>query len=448
MSTANIQSFDVVVIGSGPGGSVLGAQLAQAGLRALMIEKHPFPRYHIGESLTGVAGDFIRDMQIEGEMERLQFPVKQGVKVMGRSAKSEFFVPVLRPTWQVSRAEFDEVLLRRAIEGGAEHRDGTVKEILREGEKVVGVRYAPRGSNELVEVRSRFVVDASGHSVILSKHGVAGPRQIGDFDKQVAVFTQVKGALRDPGAMGNNTVIFYSDVYEWSWFIPLSPEVVSVGLVVPSHLFKMNGDSPEALLRWGFENLNPDLTRRLRDAEWVEPCRVIANYSYRIDPFAGDGWLCIGDAHRFADPIFSFGVASAMVEATAACKAILKAMETGDWRAPFEEYVAYSNRGQDSISDLIKYFWRFPSFFGVQSRGAFRKDIIRLLAGDCFDVGEIPALTAMRKSLALVSLPETEEGGPPRSYRSGRTRWAQQRPAGAEAEETGAPDAQPEPTSS
>jgi hypothetical protein len=178
--------------------------------------------------------------------------------------------------------------------------------------------------------------------------------------------------------------------------------------VVPSIRFKTNGESPETLLKWGLENINPDLTRRVSGCEQVEACHFIANYSYRIEPFAGDGWLCIGDAHRFADPIFSFGVSSAMLEAAAAEKAIVEGLERGDFRAPFEEFVTYSNRGQDAIFDVIRYFWKFPSFFGIQTRGALLKDIIRLFAGDCFGVEELPALTAMRRSLALVPLDDAE----------------------------------------
>lgn len=405
--------FDVVVIGSGPAGCVTSLFLRKYGLRVLMLERQQFPRYHIGESLTGVSGDYIRELDLEADMVGLQFPEKSGVKVIGRGAKSEFFVPVLRPTWQVRRSEFDALLLDRALGAGAVHRLGTVKSVVREPAGAVrGVVYQPEGSEAQVEVRSKFVVDASGQSTVLSRHGVAGPMRMDAFGRQMAVFSQFKGAVRDPGMMGNNTFIFYADTHHWSWFIPISPELVSIGIVIPSTTFKRCGDEPEKVLQWGLANINPDLTRRLAEAQSVESVRVIRNYSYRINPFVGDGWLCVGDAHRFADPIFSFGVAMAMSEARAAADAIHRAVETGSWEQPFADYVAFSNRGQNAAFDLIRYFWKFPAFFGVQARGPMRKDFIRMLAGDLFEPHDIPALAMMRNSLALSPPPNIPEGLP------------------------------------
>jgi flavin-dependent dehydrogenase len=156
---------------------------------------------------------------------------------------------------------------------------------------------------------------------------------------------------------------------------------------------------PEAALAWGLENLNPELGWRVRDCERVEEIRAIKNYSYNVEPFIGDGWLCIGDAHRFMDPIFSFGASFAMVEARAASKAILQAMQMDDWREPFAEYAAFCTRGQDVALDVIRYFWKFPVFFGYQTRGKTRKDIIRLLGSDCHKPEETPIVQVIRHSL-------------------------------------------------
>src|SRR5262245_22734662 len=137
----NSADFDVVIIGCGPGGTTLAAYLARAGLSVLALEKEPFPRYHIGESLTGMAATVLQDFGLDAEMDRRQFPRKGGVKVIGREAKNEFFVPVLVPTWQVRRDEFDQLLLDNALQHGVTHRYGTVRDLLWDGERVVGVRY-------------------------------------------------------------------------------------------------------------------------------------------------------------------------------------------------------------------------------------------------------------------------------------------------------------------
>jgi flavin-dependent dehydrogenase len=385
----------------------------RAGLSVLTLERHSFPRFRIGESLTAIAGDHLRALGLGEEMDRHRFPNKTGVMVVGREAKSEFFVPVLTPTWQVRRAEFDQMLLHCAIAEGVEHRFGTVREVVTDGGRPVAVSYTPEGYNAATSGREerigcRFVVDASGHSAVLSRLGVAGPRKIDLFDRQVAVFSHYHEVERDPGPMFDNTFIFYGETFHWAWFIPLSHLAVSIGVVVPSQHHKKYGGA-EQLLAWGLETINPDLTRRMKRARAVEPVRFICNYSYRVEPFVGDGWLCIGDAHRFTDPIFSFGVAMSMAEGECAAKVIRRHIDGGDWREVAAEYTAYSDRAQDAIYDTIRYFWAYPAFFGMQARGANRQDIIRLLAGDCWGDDPVPALKMFRESLAKVPMPQIEE---------------------------------------
>jgi len=393
-----MKSFDVAIIGGGPGGSVLATYLAEAGVSVLILEKAAFPRYHIGESLTGMAADVLNDLGLCLEMDRRQFPPKGGVKVIGKGAGSEFFVPVLQATWQVRRDEFDELMLDHAIRRGATWRHGVVQGVLREGPTVTGVAYAPAGEDQPQEVRCRVVADASGQATVLSRLGVAGPVMPTEFAKQVAMFSQIRGARRDPGEMGDNTFLFYSETHHWAWFIPLSSDVVSVGIVLPADKVKQCGGA-EAAFEGGVENLNPDLGWRVEGCERIEPVRAATNYSYVVDPFVGDGWLALGDAHQFNDPIFSFGVSFAMVEAREASRAILRSFENCTSTAPFAEYRDFCLRGQTAALDVIRYFWKFPVFFGYQSRGELRKDIIRLLGSDCHSRTESRALTLMRRAL-------------------------------------------------
>ncbi len=66
---------------------------------------------------------------------------------------------------------------------------------------------------------------------------------------------------------------------------------------------------------------------------------------------------------------------------------------------PFAEYVEFANRGQDAALEVIRYFWKYPVFFGFQSRGKLRKDIMRLLSSDVHSPIELKALTLMRNTL-------------------------------------------------
>ncbi len=406
------EQTQVVIIGCGPAGATTAAYLARSGADVVVIERQRFPRYHVGESLTSIAADYLRDLGVAHEMDERQMPVKTGVKVIGANARSDFFVPVLRPTWQVRRDEFDEVLMRRAVELGADIRQGSVREVMREGGKVTGVRWKHADDADempLRELRARVVVDCSGSRCLLSRQGIAGPKQLDEFGRQIAVFTQYEHAVRDHGDMGNNTFIFYSELQHWAWFIPLSPTLTSVGVVVPTSTYKRVSRDPEAAMAWGARHINPDLRRRLAGLEPVEPVRVVNNYSYRVEPYVGDGWLCVADAHRFVDPIFSFGVAAAMTEGEAAARAVREALATGDCRVPFERFREMSDRGQDAVYDLIRYFWRFPAFFAYQTRGERQPDFIRMMSGDLFGTDRIATLESMRQSLAVVNLNVTSQ---------------------------------------
>ncbi len=399
---------DVVVIGSGPAGSYCAYTLEKMGLHALVIDYQKLPRYHIGESLTGAAGDIVRELHLEEEFDRIDFPGKMGVKVIGHNGQNQFYIPVPRPTWQVRRAEFDQILQRESKSAGAEHIQARVTDVLRDGARVVGVKCTHENGEE-EEIYAKCVVDCSGQGTFLAHLGVAGPRIINKFSRQMAIFSQYENAFREEGQLGKDTVIFYGQPLHWSWFIPLSSTVTSIGVVIPTDTYKAHGKTPEEVLAWGLHHINPDLENRLRNAKQVESVRVIRNYSYSCDPFVGDGWICVGDAHKFFDPIFSFGVAFSFAEGRAAAKAIVEGIRTGDFKKPFYEFTQFSELGQSAAADLIRYFWRFPAFFSFMTKGKTRQGMIDLLAGDCF-CEPSDVLKKMRTSLATDGPLHIEEG--------------------------------------
>lgn len=390
--------YDVIVIGGGPAGSASAMLLAQRGLSVLVLEKDQFPRYHVGESLTGTAGDFIARAGLVEQMAELDFPSKPGVKVVGREG-AEFFVPVLRPTWQVRRAEFDDLLLRLAVAKGAEHVQGTANEVLLEAGRVIGLTIT---TTEQVgqPVRASMVIDASGQSVFMSRQGVGGPRRVAAFNRQIALYSQFSEVEPDAGDRLNSTVIFYRDTYHWSWLIPVSSKLVSIGVVLPTTSYKQRGGTSKGAMAWGLEHMHPELTQRTKGATQVEDMHVSRNYSYRVDPFVGPGWLCVGDSHCFTDPIFSFGASFAMTEAEAAADTIVAALANPAAEPELlETYANYCNRGQGRAGDLIRYFWKFPAFFAYMTKGQHGDDLIRLLAGDCFTPEPLAAIVEMKKSL-------------------------------------------------
>src|SRR5262249_51818934 len=130
----------------------------------------------------------------------------------------------------------------------------------------------------------------------------------------------------------------------------------------------------------------------------VEEPRAIPNYSYHVETFAGKGWLCIGDAHRFIDPIFSFGLYMSMKEAQYAAPAIRRYLEGHDREAenPFLEHMKKCERGMNILQDLVDGFWEKPFGFAVLVQGRHKENLIDLFAGRVHFDGTTPGLDELR----------------------------------------------------
>ena len=408
-----MKKVEVIIVGSGPAGSASALYLLKAGLKPLIVEKESFPRYHIGESLTGECGNCLRELGLEEEIQAVGWPVKHGVTVYGAGAQNSFWVPVQKrnqenrleaaSTWQVRRSDFDQMLLKAALDRGAELVTGEALAPLIDGDRVTGVRYRTN-TGAIDDLHSQVLVDASGQATFLAaKSHLTSPKERGQYDRQIAIFTQVTGAQRDAGEAAGNTLIFTRQQYHWAWFIPLDETVTSVGVVVPADYFKAQNASPAEFLHRELRSLNPELSRRLAAVDFVEPVRTISNYSYNIRQFTGKGFLCVGDAHRFIDPIFSFGVYFAIKEASLAAEAIQQTLgninqPTGN---PFAAYQNLVTQGQDVIQDLLDCFWLQPLVFLIFAHYQYREGIVDLFAGRIYgaDVAEMPVVKAIRQRL-------------------------------------------------
>jgi 1H-pyrrole-2-carbonyl-[peptidyl-carrier protein] brominase len=407
--------IDVVIIGGGPGGTTAAMYLAHEGIRSIIVEKDLFPRYHIGESMTGECGGIIRDLGLEEVMLKDCHPRKQGVKVYGTGGKNTWFVPVMARdekgnlqsqfTWQVRRSTFDKMMLEEAVARGATLLNATaVKPLVQDDGSVYGVQVRlPDGTFE--DILAEVVLDCSGQFTFLANSGITGPKYLGNYDKQIAIFSQVANTVRDdlsdPENHPDNTLIFYQKKYHWGWFIPLDEEVVSVGIVVPSAYLMERKESKADFLRRELLELNPEFARRVPDRTLLEPARSVVNYSFQIKRFAGKGYICIGDAHRFLDPIFSFGLYVTMKEAQLAAQAV-KGYLNGvnrDAENPFADYQVYVESGIDILEDALDAFWEQPLAFARIVYDLHRDYTIDIFAGRIYEQQPSPAALAFRKLL-------------------------------------------------
>ena len=174
-------------------------------------------------------------------------------------------------------------MLEEAKKRGATVIRGTAIKALRTEEGGVRGITIRRVDETTEDIEAEVVLDCSGMATFLANQSVTGPKYVGSYDKQIAFFAHVKGALRDRGTSGemakDNTLIFCKKKFHWSWFIPVDKEVVSIGLVVPTAEFVSHKQTPDEFFRSYLPSIHPDLARRTEDIEFVEEVHVIPNYS-------------------------------------------------------------------------------------------------------------------------------------------------------------------------
>jgi flavin-dependent dehydrogenase len=383
---------DVAIIGGGPGGSTMAMFLARHGIRSVIVEKATFPRYHIGESMSGECGALLRSLGLESKMIERRDPIKHGVSVYGPRGKDSFYVPVMArnaenqlipaTTWQVRRSTFDQMVLNEATSRGADLIHGEVVAALRGDDRIRGLRVRmPNGTMQ--EIESEVVIDATGQHTCLSHCGVTSTKERGRYFRQVAIFSQVTGAIREPGVIRDNTIILYKQQFHWAWMIPIDDEVMSVGVVVPNEYFQSKKESKHDFLVRELAELHPELSRRVPDKRLVEEARAIPNYSFHIKEFTGKGFICIGDAHRFIDPIFSFGLFLSVGEANLAARAIADyfAGAGRDEPNPFAAHQRKCEGGMDVIQEMMDAFWDQPLAFAYLAHKEHIEGITDIFAG-------------------------------------------------------------------
>jgi flavin-dependent dehydrogenase len=401
--------FDVVVIGGGPAGATVATVLARRGYRCLILESARFPRYHIGESLIPHTYDTFDRLGLLPKLQTSAFPVKHSVRFVSPSGEtadpfyfSETIAGPRARTWQVERAEFDRICLDHARENNVTVRSATRCErvLFDEHEQAVGVvAQAADGLSE--EIKARVVVDASGRRTVIGTQ--LGLRtHVEGLDKG-SIWAYYRGGRRRPGIDAGETTVFMIRDRGWFWYIPLPDDIVSVGIVAsPEYLFR-DGQDYNAIYAREVADCHP-LTAMLIDATRLDPVRGIATLAYRNRRVAGHGWVMIGDAAAFLDPIYSSGLYLALASAEFAADAIVAALQAGDVGP--EKLGAFAPRlwaGIEVIRRLIHAFYdpQFSFRDFVTRHPDQRAALIDCLVGDVVDKN----MDSFLASLASMSPP-------------------------------------------
>lgn len=385
--------YDCVVIGAGPGGGTTAALVAQQGWKTLLVDRDPMPRFHVGESLMPETYWTFERLGVLDDFKKIAFTKKYGVQFVSSDGKESapfvFAMHDPRPcseTWHVERADFDCLLFDTAAKNGADCRDMT---------RVMDVRFSDDGPHTIVlqnpdgqkqTVTAKVVVDASGQQAMIANR--LGLKKVDPNLRKAAIWGYFENAQRNPEEEGQVTCILHTEDKEaWFWYIPLRDGRVSVGVVADNDYLLKSGLSPQEQFDRQVKRCQ-GIQRRLDGANLSSDLRVAKEFSYTTSQRAGQGWVLVGDAYGFIDPVYSSGVFLALKSGEMAADAISEGLKKDDVSAKqLSGWVEEFDSGIVWIRKLVQAFYTNEFSFGSFMK-AFPQhggNLTDLLVGKVFD---------------------------------------------------------------
>lgn len=385
----NHVKVEVLIIGAGPSGCVAASYLNNQGKKVKVVEKTKFPRFVIGESLLPRCMDHFEEVGLFPALNEFGFEKKLGARFMRDDIVCHFDFSIKHTkgwdwTWQVPRADFDNVLanelIKRGIDIAFEH-------------EVVNVLIDENGSSktvikdengELYCVEAKHIIDSSGYGRVLPR--LLGLDKPSTMPEHSSIFTHVTDIKRSPGEEGTLITFDVIDKDTWFWVIPFSNGDTSIGFVGKTDFIEsFEGDTTKRFRE--MLKISDYYYKRFEGVDFKFEPICIKNYSRSVTQLYGRGYALTGNSAEFLDPVFSSGVTFATESALKAAKLIVKELnnETVNWQT---EYADYIMKGVNVFSTYVKEWYTGnlqTLFFHRPENPEVKKQICAVLAGYVWD---------------------------------------------------------------
>ena len=339
-------SYDVIVVGAGPGGSATAAFLGKEGHRVLLLDKAKFPRDKpCGDAISGKSASILRELGIADHVEEAPHAIAEGVVFSGprgdviqipfpkdidpsgiKNSKKYNYVTA---GYVQRRVVFDNVVFEHAKAQKSVDviEEFEVTDVLKENGRAVGVKGRRKGEPER-SFRSKLVVGADGAlSVVAQKLGSFER----DHDHWIGAFRVYFDGVT---GMTNDIEIHFVEglIPGYFWIFPLDNGWANVGSgMIETDLQKQGKDGKKKQLiedTYRIMREHPMFKERFANAKEIEGSRrgwllPLGSKHRRIH---GPGWMLVGDAASLIDPFSGEGIGNAMVAGRLASEAATKAL--------------------------------------------------------------------------------------------------------------------------
>lgn len=387
------QSCDVLVIGGGPSGSTISSLLAEKGWHVVQLEKDHHPRFHIGESLLPMNLPLLERLGVLDQVDSIgirkygaefdsMYHNRQALYYFGKAMDKNH--PY---AYEVKREDFDEILFRNARNKGVDTHEGMrVVQVTTHSDDSSTID-AKDDSGNMHRWHAKFLVDASGRDTFMSRK--MGIKKRNNKHNSAAIFGHFSGVERRTGKDEGNITLCWFD-HGWIWMIPFKDGNMSVGAVCWPYYLSSRKVDPEQFL-WDTIAMCPPVANRMKDAKLISEVTATGNYSYESDHMIGNGYILVGDAFAFVDPVFSSGVLLGMNSAFYGAEVVDKVLRNPAQAA--NTISKFNHTVRDGLKTFSWFIYRItqPAMRSLimadhDRKNTFRMEeaVLSLLAGDLF----------------------------------------------------------------